>query len=372
MSLNLEFDGHLHQLQLVGRSQCSNPSPCQQFHRYAVNGLNASRTVGIIPPSALYQHVLFKLVLCWNAGISPSCHWYECVLFNLPSWIHQQAFHLSVTDHRMCRLRHADVLEWLWFLNNHERVVSEWMWGDKDTFRLAFALAGKEDNFWQVCVFVGLHWLDCFFSAVAVVLLCACHVQDTTLIRLVDCYQWLDFLCSAAIVVLSCACCAQNIAWLSYRRNTKSLQCNQTWLHRFCCKPACYPHELLLLLIWFVYVVPDTLLSWVWQVLLITWLRFCCCCPHLCTIIDTALLTFKRTVQQTWLIPFYCCFLLYLCMLNTLLCWVSEGSYKWLHCFCCAAIAHVACLAWETGTDSPALLGWSSVRNWNRYCECRV
>jgi len=42
------------------------------------------------------------------------------------------------------------VLEWLWFLNSHRQPVSEWMWGDKDTYRLAFALAGKPDAFQQV------------------------------------------------------------------------------------------------------------------------------------------------------------------------------------------------------------------------------
>ena len=51
-----------------------------------------------------------------------------------------------------CRVRHSDVLEWLWFLNSHQRLVSDWMWGDKDTFRLAFALAGKDADFWQVLV----------------------------------------------------------------------------------------------------------------------------------------------------------------------------------------------------------------------------
>lgn len=57
-----------------------------------------------------------------------------------------------------CRLRHADVLEWLWFLNSHQAVVSDWMWGDKDTFRLAFALAGKEEDFWQVCMISVQHY----------------------------------------------------------------------------------------------------------------------------------------------------------------------------------------------------------------------
>ena len=49
-----------------------------------------------------------------------------------------------------CRVRHADVLEWLWFLNSHRKPVYEWVWGDKDTYHIAFALAGKASNFQQV------------------------------------------------------------------------------------------------------------------------------------------------------------------------------------------------------------------------------
>lgn len=44
---------------------------------------------------------------------------------------------------------HADVLEWLWFLNSHPGVTYKNMYGDKDTFRLAFSLAGKASAFWQ-------------------------------------------------------------------------------------------------------------------------------------------------------------------------------------------------------------------------------
>ena len=45
---------------------------------------------------------------------------------------------------------HADVLEWIWFLNAHNDVIYKLMHGDKDTFRLAFELAGKGDAFIQV------------------------------------------------------------------------------------------------------------------------------------------------------------------------------------------------------------------------------
>jgi hypothetical protein len=51
------------------------------------------------------------------------------------------------------RVRHYDVLEWLWLLNTHSSsgvpgaretgVVGKCIWGDKDTYLIAFQLAGK-------------------------------------------------------------------------------------------------------------------------------------------------------------------------------------------------------------------------------------
>jgi len=49
------------------------------------------------------------------------------------------------------RLWHADVLEWVWFLNSYPEVMYRTMYGDKDTFRIAFHLAGKAEMFSQVC-----------------------------------------------------------------------------------------------------------------------------------------------------------------------------------------------------------------------------
>ena len=51
----------------------------------------------------------------------------------------------------MCRRRHAEALEWAWFLNAHLYVVDVLMYGDKDTWRLAFALAGASQDYYQVC-----------------------------------------------------------------------------------------------------------------------------------------------------------------------------------------------------------------------------
>jgi hypothetical protein len=50
------------------------------------------------------------------------------------------------------RARHADVLEWLWLLNAHKGLVYRCLVGDKDTYKLAFELAGKGHEYWQVRV----------------------------------------------------------------------------------------------------------------------------------------------------------------------------------------------------------------------------
>lgn len=48
------------------------------------------------------------------------------------------------------RLQHVDMLEWLWWLNSHNNITYANMHGDKDTYRLAFALANKAAEYQQV------------------------------------------------------------------------------------------------------------------------------------------------------------------------------------------------------------------------------
>ncbi len=50
----------------------------------------------------------------------------------------------------LCRQMHDDVLEWIMFLNLHADMLYSIIWGDKDTYRLAFHLAGKARGFSQV------------------------------------------------------------------------------------------------------------------------------------------------------------------------------------------------------------------------------
>lgn len=47
------------------------------------------------------------------------------------------------------RRRHVDVLEWLMFLNTHEEFTYRYAYGDKDTYRAAFQLAGKGQDYFQ-------------------------------------------------------------------------------------------------------------------------------------------------------------------------------------------------------------------------------
>ena len=48
------------------------------------------------------------------------------------------------------RIKNADVLEWIWFLNSHQSWQYRYQHGDKDTYRIAFELSRKLDRFQQV------------------------------------------------------------------------------------------------------------------------------------------------------------------------------------------------------------------------------
>lgn len=47
------------------------------------------------------------------------------------------------------KVRHWDVLEYVLFLNTHDEFVYKHVLGDKDTFRVAFSLAEKREDYWQ-------------------------------------------------------------------------------------------------------------------------------------------------------------------------------------------------------------------------------
>eukprot|EP00775_Hariotina_reticulata_P003922 gene3922-4176_t len=90
--------------------------------------------------------------------------WMDGLIYNVLGldvpWEASPDFRASEAGQLMLdRLRHYDVLEWLWLLNLHSGggqgagdggLVGKCLWGDKDTYRIAFQLAGKEDIFHSV------------------------------------------------------------------------------------------------------------------------------------------------------------------------------------------------------------------------------
>ena len=50
----------------------------------------------------------------------------------------------------MFRHRHWDVIEWVVFVNLHHNITWKHMYGDKDSYELAFALADKLKDFSKI------------------------------------------------------------------------------------------------------------------------------------------------------------------------------------------------------------------------------
>ncbi|WIA35119.1 hypothetical protein OEZ86_003600 [Tetradesmus obliquus] len=68
-------------------------------------------------------------------------------------WEQDATFHSAESGQVLFdRLRHYDVLEWLFWLNSRSNETYQHMHGDKDTYRLAFGLAGKLAQHRQVAL----------------------------------------------------------------------------------------------------------------------------------------------------------------------------------------------------------------------------
>lgn len=50
----------------------------------------------------------------------------------------------------ICRQRHNDVLEYIVLINSHSDIMYQHMYGDKDSYEMAFMMAGKQKLFSQV------------------------------------------------------------------------------------------------------------------------------------------------------------------------------------------------------------------------------
>uniref|UniRef100_A0A383VCU0 Uncharacterized protein n=1 Tax=Tetradesmus obliquus TaxID=3088 RepID=A0A383VCU0_TETOB len=105
-------------------------------------------------PSFKQHGDLFWSDFWWNA-------WVNSTIYNIlggmqrAPWENKPDFRLVDSGQILFdRMRHAEVLEYLWLLNSHHEWVYKHMHGDKDTFLLAFAMAGRLRDFKQVPCFV--------------------------------------------------------------------------------------------------------------------------------------------------------------------------------------------------------------------------
>lgn len=79
----------------------------------------------------------------------------------------QQQYQTDSGQFLFDKIRHPDVLEWLLFLNTHDEFTYRYAHGDKDTYRAAFYMAGKEDQYVlvQQPLSVGLSYRGYFRSS---------------------------------------------------------------------------------------------------------------------------------------------------------------------------------------------------------------
>ncbi|KAF6257991.1 mannosyltransferase putative-domain-containing protein [Scenedesmus sp. NREL 46B-D3] len=115
----------------------------------------------LIDPAVLFEVPAFKQHgdlfwsdFWWNAWVNGSIY---TIMGGMqkPPWENKPSFRLVDSGQILFdRLRHAEVLEYLWLLNSHHEWVYKHMHGDKDTFLLAFAMAGRLGDFKQVPCFV--------------------------------------------------------------------------------------------------------------------------------------------------------------------------------------------------------------------------
>eukprot|EP00879_Flechtneria_rotunda_P001580 GHRR01001739.1.p1 GENE.GHRR01001739.1~~GHRR01001739.1.p1 ORF type:complete len:781 (+),score=205.53 GHRR01001739.1:562-2904(+) len=65
------------------------------------------------------------------------------------------------------RVRHADILEYLWWITSHSKSIYQVIYGDKDTFMLAFAAAGKATMYAQMPLPPGGVWNEAHRASAA-------------------------------------------------------------------------------------------------------------------------------------------------------------------------------------------------------------
>ena len=119
----------------------------------AINRCNLSCTFLRVGPVVLLMNTHLSSII---QGVQSCKVRKHCSCSYAKCWQH---VFLAMSQHTVphgsftCRRRHADVVEWIWFINSYgdNGVYEQLMNGDKDSFLLAFALANKSSEYYQVC-----------------------------------------------------------------------------------------------------------------------------------------------------------------------------------------------------------------------------
>ncbi|KAK9815073.1 hypothetical protein WJX73_006806 [Symbiochloris irregularis] len=114
-----------------------------------INPLNLFTSPPFREHGNLFWPDLFRKGLEMVSGVSPKL--YGLFGLRLPWEGQEQAFMWAESGQFLIdRSRHWDVIEYLWLLNTHADPTHKLAYGDKDTFLLAFLLAGKGESYYQV------------------------------------------------------------------------------------------------------------------------------------------------------------------------------------------------------------------------------
>ncbi|KAA6417834.1 MAG: hypothetical protein FRX49_12190, partial [Trebouxia sp. A1-2] len=115
-----------------------------------------SDSIPMHDPSALFETASYKEYgnIFWSDANINGLDAIVYQMFELqPPWVAEEAFLAAESGQILLnRQKHADVLHWLWFVTTNSDFFYARMHGDKDTYRLAFALADKAGEYHQIKV----------------------------------------------------------------------------------------------------------------------------------------------------------------------------------------------------------------------------
>ncbi|KAL0026151.1 hypothetical protein WJX79_005452 [Trebouxia sp. C0005] len=129
---------------------CDLPIEIAYFGEHEIDSYHEHLFRGMTSTSLVDLSAVHRLEYRSDASLGS----YAIKMFELqPPWVAEEAFLAAESGQILLnRQKHADVLHWLWFVTTNSDFFYARMHGDKDTYRLAFALADKAGEYHQIKV----------------------------------------------------------------------------------------------------------------------------------------------------------------------------------------------------------------------------